>query len=173
MKEVFLSRSAAEWEKIFGWGKFPGARQRWLQEWMYDDHVEMAGLMLHVDDPVYGRMLQPGPLVWFRESAHEMEAPTGRTWGSVSEAKDRLALNPRPVFSFHSEERSWMEGVKVLDLCNVIAGPHSVGYFARFGADVIKIDPATPLYDAWNTVIFGMSHMRSKRSALLDIREGA
>ena len=173
MKEVFLTRSAAEWEKIFGWGKFPGARQRWLQEWMYDDHVEMAGLMLHVDDPVYGRMLQPGPLVWFRESAHEMETPTGRTWGSVADAKEKLALNPRPVFSFHSEERSWMEGVKVLDLCNVIAGPHSVGYFARFGADVIKIDPATPLYDAWNTVIFGMSHMRSKRSALLDIREGA
>lgn len=173
MKEVFLTRSAAEWEKIFGWGKFPGARQRWLQEWMYDDHVEMAGLMLHVDDPVYGLMLQPGPLVWFRESAHEMETPVGRTWGGVDEAKARLAQNPRREFVFQSPERGWMEGVKVLDLCNVIAGPHSVGYFARFGAEVIKIDPATPLYDAWNTVIFGMSHMRSKRSALLDIRDGA
>lgn len=173
MKEIFLTRSAAEWEKIFGWGKFPGARQRWLQEWMYDDHVEMAGLMLQVDDPQYGRMLQPGPLVWFRESAEQMATPAGRTWGNVSDALERLAQNPRPDFTFTDADQPWMQGVKVLDLCNVIAGPHSVGYFARFGAEVIKIDPATPLYDAWNTVIFGMSHMRSKRSALLDIREGA
>jgi crotonobetainyl-CoA:carnitine CoA-transferase CaiB-like acyl-CoA transferase len=57
----------------------------------------------------------------------------------------------------------------VLDLCNVIAGPHSVAYLARFGAEVIKIDPAKPLYDCWNTVIFGMSHMRGKQSVLLDI----
>ncbi|HSG03690.1 MAG TPA: CoA transferase [Marinobacterium sp.] len=173
MKEIFLTRSASEWEKIFGWGKFPGARQRWLQEWIYDDHVEMSGLMLQVDDPIYGRMLQPGPLVWLRESAHEMETPSGRTWGSVDLALSRLSANPRPEFSFTDPDQSWMAGVKILDLCNVIAGPHSVGYFARFGADIIKIDPATPLYDAWNTVIFGMSHMRSKRSALLDIREGA
>jgi len=173
MKEIFLTRSASEWEKIFGWGKFPGARQRWLQEWIYDDHVEMSGLMLQVDDPIYGRMLQPGPLVWLRESAHEMETPSGRTWGSVDLALSRLGANPRPEFSFTEPDQSWMAGVKILDLCNVIAGPHSVGYFARFGADIIKIDPATPLYDAWNTVIFGMSHMRSKRSALLDIREGA
>jgi len=173
MKAIFLTRSAAEWEKIFGWGKFPGARQRWLQEWMYDDHVEMSGLMLHVEDPVYGKMLQPGPLVWFRESAHEMEHPRGRAWGSVEDALAKLKQNPRREFALGDAEQAWMQGVKVLDLCNVIAGPHSVSYFARFGADVIKIDPATPLYDAWNTVIFGMSHMRSKRSALLDIRAGA
>ncbi len=63
----------------------------------------------------------------------------------------------------------WLDGVKVLDLCNVIAGPHSVAYLARFGAEVIKIDPAKPLYDCWNTVIFGMSHMRGKQSVLLNI----
>lgn len=51
----------------------------------------------------------------------------------------------------------------------MIAGPHSVAYLARFGAEVIKIDPAKPLYDCWNTVIFGMSHMRGKQSVLLNI----
>lgn len=51
----------------------------------------------------------------------------------------------------------------------MIAGPHSVAYLARFGTEVIKIDPAKPLYDCWNTVIFGMSHMRGKQSVLLNI----
>jgi crotonobetainyl-CoA:carnitine CoA-transferase CaiB-like acyl-CoA transferase len=44
-----------------------------------------------------------------------------------------------------------------------------VSYLARFGAEVIKLDPSKPMYDAWNTVIFGMSHMRGKKSVLTDI----
>jgi crotonobetainyl-CoA:carnitine CoA-transferase CaiB-like acyl-CoA transferase len=44
-----------------------------------------------------------------------------------------------------------------------------VAYLARFGAKVIKLDPAKPFYDCWNTVIFGISHMRGKRSMLTDL----
>ena len=51
MKEVFLTRTTKEWERIFGRGKFPGAPQRWLQEWINDDHAETTGLMVDVDDP--------------------------------------------------------------------------------------------------------------------------
>jgi len=172
MKEVFLTRTAHEWEQVFGLGKFPGARQRWLQEWMNDEHVVAAGLVLDVEDPIYGPMRQPGPMVWFRESAEQMATAKGRAWGTVAQALEKLSSTSRPALATKSSDTAWLAGVKVLDLCNVIAGPHSVSYLARFGADVIKIDPATPLYDAWNTVIFGMSHMRSKRSALIDIREG-
>ncbi len=68
MKSVFMTRTAKEWEKIFGRGKFPGAPQRWLQEWINDDHAETAGLMIEVDDPEFGMMTQPGPMVWLAES---------------------------------------------------------------------------------------------------------
>ena len=52
----------------------------------------------------------------------------------------------------------------------MIAGPHAASYLARFGAEVIKLDPATPLYDSWNTVIYGMSQGRGKKSILADIK---
>ena len=173
IKAVFITRTSKEWEKLFGWGKFPGAPQRWLQEWIYDDHAESAGLMIRVRDPEFGTMIQPGPLAWMRESANQMVDPRPRKWVEFPEALRSLAKTPRPELPEPSNEpQPWLKGVKILDLCNVIAGPHSVAYLARFGAEVIKIDPATPLYDSWNTVIFGMSHMRQKRSALLDIRHG-
>jgi len=172
MAEVFLTRTAKEWERIFGKGRFPGAPQRWLQEWISDDHAETAGLMIEVDDPVYGRMIQPGPMVWLEESGEAALTPAPRRPVTVETALEALAALPTtlPPVKDANDRRGWLDGVRVLDLCNVIAGPHSVSYLARFGAEVIKLDPAQPFYDCWNTVIFGMTHMRGKRSILTDIR---
>ncbi|MBP1859361.1 CoA transferase [Rhizobium herbae] len=172
MKAVFLTRTAKEWERIFGKGQFPGAPHRWLQEWISDDHADMAGLMIEVDDPIYGRMIQPGPMVWLEESGEAMLAPTPRRKADFDGALSTLRAmgSSLPKSAAASEKTSgWLDGIRVLDLCNVIAGPHSVSYLSRFGAEVIKIDPATPLFDCWNTVIFGMTHMRGKKSVLLDI----
>ena len=172
MKDVFLTRTTKEWEKIFGRGKFPGAPQRWLQEWINDDHAETTGLMIEVDDPVYGMMTQPGPVVWLEESGDQMLEPAPRRWSEFDEALKMLTKleTKLPRVMPKNARDGWLDGVRILDLCNVIAGPHSAAYLARFGAEVIKLDPAKPFYDAWNTVIFGMSHMRGKRSLLTDIR---
>ncbi|SHF62532.1 dimethylsulfoniopropionate cleavage enzyme DddD [Modicisalibacter ilicicola DSM 19980] len=171
MKEVFITRTAKEWERIFGRGKFPGAPQRWLQEWIHDDHAETAGLMIEVEDPEFGTMTQPGPMVWLEESGEEMLEPQPRRWVSFETALRRLtAIETKlPRVRAKNARDGWLQGVRILDLCNVIAGPHSVAYLARFGAEVIKLDPSKPFYDCWNTVIFGMSHMRGKRSVLTDI----
>lgn len=171
MKEVFLTRTAKEWERIFGRGKFPGAPQRWLQEWINDDHAETAGLMIEVDDPEYGHMTQPGPMVWLEESGEATLAPRPRRQVTFEQALATLSAieTKLPRVRQKNARDGWLDGVRVLDLCNVIAGPHSAAYLARFGARVIKLDPARPFYDCWNTVVFGMSHMRGKRSLLTDI----
>lgn len=172
MKAAFLTRTAKEWERIFGTGRIPGAPQRWLQEWIGDDYAKYAGLMLEVDDPVYGRMIQPGPVAWLEESGEAILNPEPRKWGTFDQAVTAFSEIPArpPTVLVAEKSAGWLDGVRVLDLCNVIAGPHSTSYLARFGADVIKIDPATPLYDPLITVIYGITHMRGKRSVLVDIR---
>lgn len=172
MKAVFITRTTKEWERIFGRGRFPGAPQRWLQEWLNDDHAESAGLIIELTDPEYGLMTQPGPLLWMRECGEAMLSPQPRQWVSADQALKRLRSHPTRLPRRRSKTpSSWLDGVKVLDLCNVIAGPHSTNFLARFGAEVTKIDPAKPIYDPTNTVIYGLTHMRGKRSALLDIRQ--
>jgi crotonobetainyl-CoA:carnitine CoA-transferase CaiB-like acyl-CoA transferase len=173
MKDVFMTRTAKEWERIFGRGKFPGAPHRWLQEWINDDHAETAGLMVEVDDPEYGHMTQPGPMVWLEESGEAMLQPRARRHVEFATALRTLAAieTKLPRVRQKNARDGWLDGVRILDLCNVIAGPHSVAYLARFGAKVIKLDPAKPFYDCWNTVIFGMSHMRGKQSMLTDITQ--
>jgi crotonobetainyl-CoA:carnitine CoA-transferase CaiB-like acyl-CoA transferase len=171
MKEVFITRTAKEWERIFGRNKFPGAPQRWLQEWINDDHAETSGLMIDVDDPEFGTMIQPGPVAWLEESGEAALSPAPRRWVDFNAALHafKRIRTKLPRVTDPQDRSGWLEGVRILDLCNVIAGPHSVSFLTRFGAEVIKLDPATPKYDAWNTVIFGMSHMRGKRSALIEL----
>ena len=171
MKEVFMTRTSHEWKKMFGRGMIPGAPQRWLQEWIHDEYAETSGLMIDVWDPMYGEMTQPGPVVWMEESGEEALKPEPRRWVEFEEALKILRKHRTELPDADATEHrdGWLSGVKVLDLCNVIAGPHSASYLARFGAEVIKLDPAQPMYDSWNTVIYGLSQMRGKRSILADI----
>ncbi len=96
MKDVFLTKTASEWERVFGEGLFPGAPQRWLKEWIADDHAKAAGLMIELDDPIFGRMTQPGPMAWLQESAESMLTPSPRRWGTAKEALALLAGIERP-----------------------------------------------------------------------------
>ena len=175
MKAVVATKTSEEWDRIFGEGQFPGASHQWLEEWIHDPHVQQSALVIDVDDPVLGPVTQPGPVAWLAESAAEMTHPAPRTWGSVDDAKQRFARTTGPKLPTISPPSTapWLHGVRVLDLCNVIAGPHSAGFLSRFGAEVIKVDPADPLFDPWNCVVFGMTHLRGKRSALVDLRSAA
>ncbi|QRF65618.1 CoA transferase [Ponticoccus alexandrii] len=172
MKEVFMTRTSHEWKRMFGRAGIPGAPQRWLQEWINDEYAETSGLMIDVWDPEYGEMIQPGPVVWMEESGEEALSPAPRRWVTFDEALKvlRKLRTEIPDAEDGVEQEGWLSGVRVLDMCNVIAGPHSASYLARFGAEVIKIDPAQPLYDSWNTVIYGLSQGRGKKSILADVK---
>ena len=69
-----------------------------------------------------------------------------------------------------SNQCLWLRGVKVVDFCNVIAGPMIGCLLARMGADVVKVDPAKPSYDALVAVYMGICSNRGKRSLLADLK---
>ena len=177
MKKVFLTKTSEEWGVIFGEGQIPGAPHRTTQEWVNSEHCAQAGLIVEVDDPEYGIMKQPGPMVWLEESAEQMLKPRARVTVDFELALAELLdaehseATPRPTGTVAAQENreAWLAGVKILDLTNVIAGPHAAAFLSRFGAEVIKLDPVTPLYDPLIGTVYSFQANIGKKSALVDI----
>ena len=181
MKLVFLTKTSDEWGVIFGEGKIPGAPHRTTNEWVNSEHCNAAGLIVEVNDPEYGLMKQPGPVAWLEESAHLMLSPAPRKMVSYEQALQLLLevaaaeVITRPLLSADSaepnlmEKTGWLDGVRILDLTNVIAGPHSSAFLSRFGADIIKLQSVVPTYDPLIGTLFAFQSDMGKRSGLLDI----
>jgi crotonobetainyl-CoA:carnitine CoA-transferase CaiB-like acyl-CoA transferase len=174
MAEVFLTRDSFEWERLFGEAGVPAAVHRTTQEWIHSDHPKRSGLIIKVHDPHYGDMRQPGPVAWLPECppvAESTAAPIAGPCFTNVIATD-AAASPRPgsAITGDSLRQPWLEGLKVLDLTNVIAGPTVGGTLARFGARVIKIDSSVPSFDPWTSVLYGIYANRGKESALADLR---
>ena len=175
MKLVMLTKTSSEWGVIFGEGQIPGAPHRTTKEWVNSQHCNDAGLIVEVNDPEYGVMKQPGPVVWLEESAHKMLAPRGRKLVSFDQALGELMNLPNKlvVQGTHSDKsdntQGWLKGLRILDLTNVIAGPHSSAFLARFGAEVTKVEPVVPMYDPLIGTLFAFQADMGKRNALIDI----
>jgi len=175
MKLVMLTKTSSEWGVIFGEGQIPGAPHRTTKEWVNSQHCNDAGLIVEVNDPEYGVMKQPGPVVWLEESAHKMLAPRGRKLVTFDQALAELINLPNKLVlqESHSDKsdntQGWLKGLRILDLTNVIAGPHSSAFLARFGAKVTKVEPVVPMYDPLIGTLFAFQADMGKRNALIDI----
>jgi crotonobetainyl-CoA:carnitine CoA-transferase CaiB-like acyl-CoA transferase len=162
---LFLTRTAAEWEAFCEEVGTEGSICRTSAEWMENEHALASGIVVEGDDPALGRFRGPGINV--RMSG----TPGSVRWARREPGADRedvLRSIPSPAArpDAHAEPlRAALEGVKVLDLCIVLAGPTCGRTLAEFGADVIRID--SPHRAA---VAFHNDINRGKRSILLDLK---
>ncbi|MEL7011922.1 MAG: CoA transferase [Pseudomonadota bacterium] len=170
MKAAFLTKTSLEWEELFGDAKAPATAQRSTAEWLADPHALTSGLVVEVDDPRHGIMRQMGNVAWMTGDAMAMEKPAGPEPDEFR--ADLLGLLAEPVRTASGAQGKggWLDGLKVLDLTNVIAGPTIGSTLARFGAEVTLVQPVAPSVDPWNAVVFGLHAHRGKDSILLNLR---
>ncbi|MGI9450258.1 MAG: CoA transferase [Geminicoccaceae bacterium] len=76
---------------------------------------------------------------------------------------ERDAITARPL---SSSEQQPLEGLRVLDLTRVLAGPAATRFLAGFGADVLRIDAPD-----WDETLAVQEMTLGKRCARLDLRK--
>ena len=169
--EVMRTRTAKEWEDIIAEMGSEGVICHSSAEWLQHPQALASKIIADYDDPELGRFRGPGINARLSATPGSVRLPRPKTDAQRAEILKELAappVRPEPVEGqtvgaeiLHSA----LQGIKVVDLCIVLAGPTCGRTLAEFGADVIKIDsPHT------RTVLRHNDINRAKRSILLDLK---
>ncbi len=173
LEAKFLEKPAAYWvEKISAAG-VPANFQRTTQEWLHTPEAETAGLVVVVDDVDYGAMRQLGIQVHISGTPEELIQP-GAARPFIRDADELSRRDPAKCQEGDARAdasgRQILEGLRVLDLSNVLAGPCSTRTLAEYGADVIKIDMPDPYFGPRVHSSFPIEVSPGKRSMVLDLK---
>ena len=165
IEAVLASEPAQHWVDVLTAAGVPCTIQRTSQEWLHKPEPREAALTVDVDDPEYGLTRQLGIQTRLAKTPDEDVYPKPSTTftGSIEPKTNNGQTTPssKPI----------LEGVRVLDLSNVLAGPASARTLAEYGADVIKIDPPLPYFGPRVSSWFPMEVSPGKRSIILNLKE--
>ena len=101
-----------------------------------------------------------------RSSAAWAEHPQGKAVASEPLLHHETYPGPAPA-EWEIKRARPLDTIRVLDLTRVLAGPAATRFLAGYGADVLRIDPPSDLWDEALTEEMTLG----KRSAILDLRE--
>lgn len=162
---LFLTRTAAEWEAFCEEVGTEGSVCRTSAEWMENEHALASGIVAEGDDPEIGLFRGPGINVRMSGTPGSVRWPRHQPGADREEVLAAIPPPARKAAARVDPLRAALEGVRVLDLCIVLAGPTCGRTLAEFGADVIRIDSPHR-----KTVAFHNDINRGKRSILLDLK---
>jgi crotonobetainyl-CoA:carnitine CoA-transferase CaiB-like acyl-CoA transferase len=140
LRELFLTKTAAEWEEI---GNRAGAAIGWcrtVDEWIDTDHAREIGAVVELDDPEFGPTWMAGVPAKLLSTPG---APRGPRHALDADRAGILAEAPSSQNGASAAEpdlKHPLQGIKVLDVCIALAGPTCGRLLLEFGADVIKIN---------------------------------
>ena len=173
-EETFRQRSALEWQEAISAAGGACTVCKTVEEWLSHPHPLAAKMVEEVEDASLGKMKQPGVQVRLRGTpgalqgrAPQLGEHTNEVLEELGRAETRQEQDSRQSGSASDSVIGALQGVRVLDLCIVLAGPTCGRTLAEYGADVIKIDDPSRPYDPSGS----MDVNRGKRSILLDLKQ--
>ena len=177
MKETFGNVPPLEWQEAISAAGGASTVCKTVEEWLDHPHPLDAKMVVDVEDAVLGHMRQP------RRSSSAARHPrghpgTGLRCSASTPMKfcrhwmpSRLTQGQRtrsPAKGQNEKILSALQGVRVLDLGIVLAGPTWGRTLAEYGAEVIKIDDPSRPYDPSGSLDVN----RGKRSMFRDLKRG-
>ena len=167
-EKMFLERTAKQWEDDIAAARGVGTICKTIDEWLVHEHAIESKMVTEVDDAQYGKMKQPGVQVRLRGTPGAIQGRAPTLGEHTEEVLAEVNAPGRAVTFQNSGENilGALEGIRVLDLCIVLAGPTCGRTLGEFGAEVIKIDDPSRPYDiAGNTDV-----NRGKRSININLK---
>ncbi len=163
--ELFRTRTAAEWEELISSAGGECAVCRDSAEWTEHPHALGSETIVELDDPLLGPVRQGGIAARLTGTPGEIRGPRATLDADRASVLADLDVARTGGALVEREVRTALEGVRVLDLCMVLAGPTCGRALAEYGADVVKIEP--PMRPPNDT--FHLDVNRGKRNIVLHL----
>lgn len=174
LRALFRSRTAAEWMEVAERADVPVTPLLTSAEWLQTAHARDAAIALAVDDPQLGRTLQPGLAVRLFGTPGAVRGPrcTVAEPASLLTGHDHDPASPHAQVIDRGDRRPALDGLRVVDVTQVLAGPTATRTMAEFGAAVVKIN--NPWEEGagyrWNVHRYHTDVNRGKHTVLVDLK---
>ena len=146
VSEIMLTRTADEWDTFMEDIGVPFTYLRTRNEWLALEPLLKSGVLTRMNDgnsllTVPGRVADmSGPSGVFLDTSPKEPEIVG-----VKQVKDLLqhapADKPPQGQKTLQKKGDLLKGLKVLDLCSIVAGPTAAYTLAQYGAEVIRAEP--------------------------------
>jgi crotonobetainyl-CoA:carnitine CoA-transferase CaiB-like acyl-CoA transferase len=143
MSDIFLTRSAKDWEQAINALGVPACVCQTTAEWLVDEHGIATESVIALDDHEYGATRQAGfPVALSR-------TPPSAGERHRLDADRQAILDELAALETHGREApaegretivSPLEGMRIIDTTMILAGPTGAKVLAEYGAEVIKIN---------------------------------
>jgi crotonobetainyl-CoA:carnitine CoA-transferase CaiB-like acyl-CoA transferase len=164
LRKLFASKPAQVWEDLANSVGVPLCMVRSSAEWAYHQHAVMSEQVQDVVDPEFGPVRSAGRPIHVSAGDIPLGVPRHLPDADRTEV---LAAASEAVASFDLADRDSgalpYDGMKVIDLTQILAGPTAGRMLGEFGAEVIKINAPQRRVAAHGLV------NRGKQSILLDL----
>ena len=140
---VLKTKPCAEWERIFEDADVPYARASTTHESMDNPQVIANDMLLDMHDPIVGDVTQMGNPLKFTHTPGEIREARpmrGQDTDAVLAEVGGIEL-PEPSELEWRDDKPPLDGVRVMEMTNVIAGPAAGKCLGDLGADIIKFEP--------------------------------
>lgn len=163
LRELFAGKPAQAWEDLANAAGVPLCMVRSSAEWAQHEHAVVSEQVQDIVDPELGPMRQAGRPVHL--SAAAVPLGVARHLADADRSQLLAAAPPAEVPGPGSDDAGALpyEGLTVIDLTQILAGPTAGRMLGEFGARVIKINAPQRRVAAHGLV------NRGKQSVLLDL----
>jgi crotonobetainyl-CoA:carnitine CoA-transferase CaiB-like acyl-CoA transferase len=167
---ILAEKPRSYWLEYFERSDVPAAPVLTRDEFINDPQVVHNGMRTELDDPTLGRTVQMGIPLNFARTPGSIRSAAPLLGQHTDEVLEGLPARqqPRPAATKTGDSDFALEGVRVVDMTNYIAGSLCPMFLADYGAQVIKVEPLQG--DSFR--MFGLGFMgwnRGKRSITLDL----
>ena len=169
---MFATRPRQHWLDFLREADVPVGPVLTRDEYFRDPQVLQNGMRVEIDDPEVGPTVQMGVPISLRGTPGGIRGPApvlGQHNQEVLSRPRQPPAAPPPAAGDGPSGGAPLDGITVLDLGTIYAGPYGGLLLSDLGANVIKIEPLDG--DPWRGFAFGFLGVnRGKRSLALDLK---